>query len=117
MFEIYKLPQGKIVISYSDKHLSIGLLQLKPHHELTKHNRPVTEQLVQVEGTCIMKLFEGDTLVQEVTLHENEALTIPAHQYHMHTNPTNNISVTLWKFEGDIAEVLTIIRNTNPKIL
>ena len=116
MFEIYQLPQGKIVINYSDKNLSIGLLQLNSHQALVKHNRPVIEQLVQVAGICVMKLFEGEKMVKEVTLHENEILTIPAHQYHMHTNPTDEISITMWKFEGDIREVLDKIRESNPKI-
>ncbi|SRR6266480_646982 len=117
MYEIYKLPQGKITISISNKDVSIGTLYLNPRQEYVKHNRPVTEQLVQLVGSCVMKLFEGDTVVQEVTLHENKTLTIPANQFHMHTNPTDNISITMWKFEGDITEVIQKIRESNEKIL
>lgn len=117
MYELYKLRQGKIVFTYTSKNLNTGSLYLNPHQELAKHNRPVTEQLVQFVGTCVMKLFDGDTLVKEVTLHENETLTIPANQFHMHTNPTDDISVTMWKFEGDISEVLQMIRNDNEKLL
>ncbi len=117
MFEIYKLPQGKIVFSCTTKDLNTGALYLNPHQELPKHNRPVSEQLVQVAGTSLMKLFDGDTLVNEVTLHENDTLTIPAKQFHMHTNPTDEVSVMMWKFEGDITQVIEGIRNNNQKLL
>ena len=116
-YEIYKLPQGKIIIGSSDKNLSIGLLHLLPQQTLDKHNRPVTEQLVQVSGACVMKLFEGETIVKEVTLNEGDSLVIPANQYHIHSNNTDKPSITLWKFEGDIAEVIKKIKETNVKIL
>ena len=117
MYEIYKLPQGKIVFSCTTKDLNTGALYLNSHQALPKHKRPVAEQLVQVVGTCVMKLFDGDTLVNEVTLNENDTLTIPANQFHMHINPTNDISVTMWKFEGDISEIIQKIREENKKIL
>jgi mannose-6-phosphate isomerase-like protein (cupin superfamily) len=117
MYELYKLPQGKIVFAQSSKELNIGALYLNPQQALAKHNRSVTEQLIQVVGSCVMKLFDGDTLVKEVTLHENDTLTIPANQFHMHTNPTDQLSVTIWKFEGDISEVLQGIRDNNKKLV
>lgn len=117
MFEIYKLTQGKIAFSYTTKNLNIGALCLNPHQELPKHNRPVTEELLQVAGTSLMKLFNGDTLIREITLHENDTLTIPANQFHIHTNPTNEISVTMWRFEGDITQVLEGIRKNHQKLL
>ena len=83
MYEIYKLPQGKILFSHISDSLNTGVLYLNPQQALPKHNRPVVEQLVQVVGTCVMKLFDGDNIVQEVALHENETLTIPANQFHM----------------------------------
>lgn len=117
MTEIYQLPQGKITISFCDKNLSLGLLDLDPNQELAKHNRAVDEELVQVHGSCVMKLFDGDELVKEVTIHEGEKLLIPANQFHIHSNPTNNNSITLWKFQGDIVEVINNIRNNFKKIL
>jgi gentisate 1,2-dioxygenase len=56
-------------------------------------------------------------LIQEVTLNENDTFTIPANQFHIHSNPTDEISVTMWKFEGDISEVIKKIREENEKIL
>ncbi len=117
MYEIYKLPQGKIVFIYTSKTLNTGTLYLNPHQHLERHNRPVTEQLVQLVGTCVMKLFDGEKLIKEITLQENDTLIIPAKQFHMHTNPTDKISVTIWKFEGDISEVLQGQRDANEKIL
>lgn len=117
MVEIYQLPQGKIIIGISTANISLGLLYLLPHQEYPKHNRPVSEQLTQIQGNCVMKLFEGDKVIKEVTLHENDSLVIPANQYHMHTNPFDTPSLTLWKFEGDITEIITKIRNENKRLL
>ena len=78
--EIYKLPQGKIIIVSSNQGLSIGLLELNPNQELPKHNRPVKEGLLQVSGSCAMKLFKGNDSVEEVTLKEGKSLEIPANQ-------------------------------------
>ena len=58
MTEIYELPQGKITISFCDENLSIGLLELNPNQALAKHNRQAAEELVQVYGSCVMKLFD-----------------------------------------------------------
>ena len=108
--EIFKLPQGEIIVSYSDSKLSTGVLHLRPGQGLDKHNRPVAEQLVQITGICNMKLFDGDSLLREVILRQGDSLVIPAHQYHIHSNSTNEASVTLWKFEGDITAVIQKIR-------
>lgn len=117
MTEIYELPQGKITIGFCDENLSIGLLELNPNQELSKHNRPVAEELVQIHGTCVMKLFDGDKLVKEVSLNEGEKLEVPANQFHIHSNPTNKKSITLWKFEGNIAGVIENVRDNFKKIL
>lgn len=116
MFETYELPQGKIVFSHITKELSTGILALDPHRELPKHNRTVIEQLVQIVGTCVMQLFDGNMLVQEVVLRESDTFTIPANQFHMHKNTTSEASVTMWKFEGDILEVIQNIRDGNEQI-
>jgi len=117
MYEVYELPQGKIVLTSITKNLSTGVLYLNPYKELLKHNRSVTEQLLQVLGTCVIKLFDGELFTQEITLHENETLTIPANQFHVHKNPTNEASLTIWKFEGDILKVIQKIREANKKII
>jgi mannose-6-phosphate isomerase-like protein (cupin superfamily) len=114
--EIYKIPQGKMVIAYSSEKLSIGLLELDPKQELAKHDRPCIENLIQISGTCMMKLFEGENLVKEVPLKENESLEIPANVFHIHSNPADEKSVTLWRFDSDITKVISSIRSSNPKL-
>jgi quercetin dioxygenase-like cupin family protein len=117
MTEIYKLPQGKITVSFCDENLSIGLLDLNPRQALAKHNRPVNEELVQICGSCVIKVFDGDRRLKKVVLSEGEKLVIPAHQFHIHSNPTDRKSITLWKFEGNIVDVIENIRNSFEKIL
>jgi quercetin dioxygenase-like cupin family protein len=114
--EIYELPQGKIAIISSDERLSIGLLELNPKQELPKHNRPVKEALLQVSGSCAMKLFKDSDSVEEVTLKEGKSLEIPANQFHIHSNPTNDKALTLWKFEGNITEIIKDIGDKFKKV-
>lgn len=116
MIEIYELPQGKMIIGFYDKSLSVGLLELNSKQELTRHNRTVNEELVQVSGSSVIKLFEGEELVKQVILKENEKVSIPANQYHVHSNPTDEKSITLWQFEGDILEVIENIRKKFKKL-
>ena len=116
MAEIYEIPQGKIVVAHSGKKLSVGLLVLKSNQELDKHKRPVMEQLTQIKGKCKIRLMEGEELVDQVILKEGDQLEIPSSQFHVHSNPFDEESVTLWKFEGNIAEVIDGIRkNSDPK--
>jgi len=116
MTEIYELPQGRIIIGFSDENLSLGLLVLNPRQELPKHDRPVKEQLVQVSGTSVIKLFDKN-VVKEVILNEGKKLEMPTNQLHIHSNPTNERSITLWKFEGNIVERIENIRNSYKRIL
>lgn len=114
MTEIYELPQGRIVVCYSDESLSVGLLELNPMQELPKHNRPVEEELVQISGSSVMKIIEKD---KSVELKENDRLLIPANQFHIHANESDKKSITMWKFKGNIAEVIDNIRQNYIKIL
>lgn len=104
-FEILKFAKGKIIISKTGKDFSTGLLHLIPKSSLDKHNRPVDEQLIQVFGTCVMRLYNGNNF-KEVELKEGDDLLIPAEQFHMHTNPYESDSITSWRFDGDITEII-----------
>ena len=104
-FEILKFSKGKIIISKTGKDFSTGLLHLHPKSSLEKHNRPVDEQLVQIYGTCIMRLYDGEEF-KEIELKEGDELLIPARQFHMHANPFDLDSITAWRFDGDITEVI-----------
>ena len=116
MVEIYELPQGKITIIFSDKSLSVGLLELNPKQELTRHNRLVDEELTQIHGSSTIKLFDGEEVTKQVILQENEKISISANQYHIHSNPTDKKSITLWQFKGDILEVIENIRKKFKRI-
>jgi len=112
-FEKYKLPQGNIMIAFSDKNLSVGTLEIEPQQELSKHNRPVLESLFQLKGKCLMKMFQEDGTIKEITLEEGQSMDIPPLTFHTHSNPFENNSITFWKASGDITEIIESIRSSN----
>ncbi len=109
-FETYPLPQGKIMIAFSDKNLSIGTLHLNPDQSLDKHNRPVLESLHQLQGKCVMRLFDPD---EEITLDEGDSIDITPERFHIHSNPSDKPSITLWKASGDITSIIQKIRESS----
>ncbi|MFH1565286.1 MAG: hypothetical protein ABIC82_05605 [bacterium] len=56
------------MIAFSDENLNVGTLELNSNKELAKHNRPVLESLFQLEGKCVIKLFEDGGEIKEVVL-------------------------------------------------
>lgn len=112
-FEKYNLEQGNIIIAFSDENLSVGTLELNSNKELAKHNRPVLESLFQLEGKCVIKLFEEGGEVKEVELNKGELIDIPPHKFHIHANPFDDVSITFWKASGDIIEIIDKIRENN----
>lgn len=108
--ELYDLPQGMIAVACCDENRCPGTLELDPHEGLEKHKRPVEEQLIQLHGSCVMKLFDGET-VAEVRLDEGDTLDIPADTFHAATDPTDDPSVTMWRFDGDIRSIVEDIRD------
>lgn len=114
--EIYKIKEGKITIAHAEKKLSIGLLELNPHQALDKHNRPVDENLLQIQGESVLTIFEDKGLEKKHLLKTGDSILIPANQYHIHANQTEQNSLTLWKFEGDIIAILENIKKTAQKI-
>jgi quercetin dioxygenase-like cupin family protein len=112
-FEKYKLSQGNIMIAFSDKNLSIGVLEINPGQEMAKHNRPVLESLYQISGSCLMKIFSDDEKITEKILQVGDSLDIEPNKYHIHTNPFEEKSITLWKASGDITEIIENIRKNS----
>ncbi|MFH1838535.1 MAG: hypothetical protein ABH808_03515 [Candidatus Kuenenbacteria bacterium] len=98
------------MIAFSDKNLSIGILEINPGQKLSKHNRPVLESLFQIKGKCVMKLFEDDSTINKIVLDEGQSIDIPPFKFHIHSNPYNKKSITFWKTNGDIAEIINKIR-------
>lgn len=84
---------------------------IAPHYELPKHNRPLAvENLVQISGTCVMKLFADEANFTEHVLQKGDHLVIPQGQYYIHANPYDVESATLFKAAGDITAVMDILR-------
>ena len=111
-FETYKITQGNIMIAFSDKNLSVGILTINSKQELSKHNRPVLESLYQIKGKCVIKLFDKNNNVKEVILNERESIDIPPKQYHIHSNPYDKTSITFWKASGDITKIIGDIKKS-----
>jgi mannose-6-phosphate isomerase-like protein (cupin superfamily) len=111
--EAIRVTGGTVYVCHSDEKLSVGFLRLEPHESLAKHNRPVKEWLVQVEGISVVNLYENNELVEAATLKRGDSLLIPAKQFHQHTNAGDAESLTSWHFDGDITEVIAGLRNQN----
>lgn len=112
-FEKYNLEQGNIMIAFSDENLSVGTLEINAGKELAKHNRPVLESLFQLDGKCVIKLFEEDGGAKDVILNKGESLDISTQKFHIHANPFDDVSITPWKANGDITEIINKIRESN----
>ena len=112
-FEPCKIPEGNILIAFSDRNLSVGTLELDPQKELQKHNRPVPESLFQLKGRCMIKLFGDDGTEKEIVLNEGDSIDIPPEKYHIHSNPFDESSLTFWKASGDITDIIDSIRNSS----
>ncbi len=85
--------------------------------ELPKHSRPKAfENLVQISGKCLMKIFDDADSVTEHTLGVGDKLRMDKGQYHIHSNPFSETSVTLFKAEGDITEVMKVLRENFTRI-
>lgn len=112
-FEIWQDPQTKVTFyfSHSDENLTTGVMVIPPKTELPKHNRPKAfENLVQVSGKCVMIVFDESENSTEHTLEVGSTLRMEKGQYHIHSNPFDEISYTLFKAEGDITEVMKVLR-------
>lgn len=115
--EAYAFDEGVITVACCDEALSIGTLTLRGDASLEKHSRPVDEQLLQVEGTGALRLFDEDGREERtVTLDEGDTFHIPAGRQHAHVNPDGDESVVLWRFDGDIRDIIDDIREEHERI-
>lgn len=117
--EIYETPEGgaRFYFSHSDKNFTTGVLILQPKAALPRHNRPFAfENLTQVFGKCNMSLFDENNERVDYELKAGEGIRMPEGQWHIHGNPYNEISVTLFKAEGDITEIMNTLRQMNRKL-
>jgi len=111
--ETYESQDGgvRFYFSHSDEKFTTGVMVIRANYELPKHNRPLAvENLVQISGECVMKLFSDETNYTEHILEVGDSLEIPRGKYHIHANTTSIESITLFKADGDITAVMENIR-------
>jgi quercetin dioxygenase-like cupin family protein len=117
MFPIEKcqkisLSQGAIYLGPSNKKQSVGYLELNPHTSLALHNRPAIEKLTQVKGIFSMVIFDEEK-GKVVTMNEGDYLEIkPKNTWHIHVNPSNEVALQYWDFDGDITDIIENIRTS-----
>lgn len=108
----------KFYFAHSDSKFTTGIMVIQPHKELLKHNRPLAvEHLVQVSGTCVVKLFTDEINFEEKIIKSGNYIQIPQGQYHIHSNLADIESITLFRAEGDITKIVELIRKDFNKII
>lgn len=111
--EAWEDPVTKVrfYFSHSDAKLTTGVMVIPSGSALPKHNRPnAVENLVQVAGKCEMTVFDEN---ENKTVHElkpGSYLTMPKGQFHIHANPFNEPSYTLFKADGDITDIVSTLK-------
>jgi quercetin dioxygenase-like cupin family protein len=115
-FEIWEDPKGvaRFHFAHTGKDFTTGVLTLKPDAELPRHNRPNAEEnLLQISGVCQITLYSEDGDLQaSYKLYPGMHLKMKKGQWHVHANPFEEESVTQFKAEGDIREVVAKMRDT-----
>ena len=117
--EIYDSVDGnsRFYIAYSGKDFSTGIMVIKPGISLPKHNRPLAiENLTQISGKCLIKIIDEDEKITDYELNSGESIKIEKGKYHIHANPHEDISVTLWMADGDIVDIIETIRKIYRKV-
>lgn len=107
----------KFFFSHSNSEFTTGVMVIAPNKELPKHNRPLAiENLIQISGQCVIKLFSDDVKFIEHILTPQDYFQISQGAFHIHANPFNQESITFFRAQGDITEVMKNLRNTFNKI-
>lgn len=114
-FEIWEDPSTlvRFYFSHSDEEFTTGVMAIPAKTELPKHNRPLAvENLVQVSGKCRMIIFDENDVSEEYILEVGDTLSMEMGQYHIHSNPFTETSVTLFKAVGDITSIVEVVRQS-----
>ena len=116
---IYETPDKKarFYFSHSDSNLTTGVLVMEPGAALPKHNRPhAIEDVTQVVGKCLMTLFDENSGLKEIELTVGEGVRMPKAEWHIHANPYDEISGTLFIAQGNILDIMDHLKKTNTKV-
>ena len=119
-YEIYEdLATGTIFyFSHSDENFTTGVMAIPPKIELPKHNRPnAFENALQISGRSIIQVFDDDGAITEHELSAGDTLRMDKGQFHIHANPFDEVSYSLFKAEGDISESMKFIRENYKQII
>ncbi len=120
-FEIWEDPSGhaRFYFSHSDREFTTGTIVLKPDAELPPHSRALAyDNLMQVAGVCQLSLTNvGGEVETTYDLRPGVAIRLPKGQWHIHANPFEEESVTLFRADGDITEAVEAIRHKYTRIL
>ncbi|HKU18964.1 MAG TPA: hypothetical protein VJP80_06895 [Candidatus Saccharimonadales bacterium] len=119
-FEVWEDPatEARFCFAHVGKDFATGVLVLKSDTELAKHNRPLAyENLLQISGVSLVTLLDDDGNVQAThELRPGTSLRMQKGQWHIHANPFDEESITQFKAEGDITEVVATMRHKFTKI-
>jgi quercetin dioxygenase-like cupin family protein len=118
-FEVWRDPTSKVefYFSHSDESFTTGVMYIPPGSALPKHNRPKAfENLIQISGTCSITVFKTNDTSFEKILKPGDSLRMEQGQYHVHSNPYAQNSYTLFKAEGDITDVMKILRSNFERV-
>ncbi|HSW66909.1 MAG TPA: hypothetical protein VLI54_07275 [Bacillota bacterium] len=119
-FEIWEDPSGhaRFYFSHTGTDFTTGTLVLLPDSELPRHNRELAfENLVQVAGTCQLSLTNEDGEIEATyDLRPGTSIRMKKGQWHIHANPYEEESVTLFKAVGDITEIVETMRHKYTKV-
>jgi quercetin dioxygenase-like cupin family protein len=118
-FEVWEDPATKVrfCFSHSSTEFTTGVMIIPPNTELPKHNRPLAfENLLQVSGVCTMRVYENDDSENTYTLKPMDTLAMDKGQWHIHANPSQEESYTLFKAVGDITTIVGNLKNSFTRI-
>jgi hypothetical protein len=119
-FEMWEDPEGqaRFCFAHVGRDFTTGVLVLKPDTELPKHHRPLAiENLLQIEGhSQVTLLNEAGEVEATYDLTPGTALRMRKGQWHIHANPFGEQSVTQFKAEGDITEIVQTMRHKYTKV-
>ncbi|HUB94255.1 MAG TPA: hypothetical protein VMB52_07175 [Verrucomicrobiae bacterium] len=119
-FEVWEDPEqeARFCFAHVGTDFSTGVLLLKSGAELPKHHRPLAyENLFQIEGRSqVILLSEEGSVEATHDLTPGTSLQMKKGQWHIHSNPFPEPSVTQFKADGDITEIVEQMRHKYTKI-